>query len=210
MAAGATVLASVGAVSAHSYSNTVMDADWYVSMQNWPETSGWATDTINRTMLILQKSLAPATDCGTTGGPCFLYEVVYLDYGTFVTNAGVAYPNSSIEGTEKGGLQGLLVGTAYLEFYTTSEPMEQTKPVTLADASVPSSEMFEMAFPAGTTFVLNAPAPVNIGYGDYISYQYVYETPLNGVWVDQVNWPTSIHGAANDDGQGPTDGNIYG
>jgi hypothetical protein len=227
-AAGAMILASVGSVSAAGGAGGaggaagqsgqpgqpgqaigVVGADWTVTLKNWPENSGWAIDQINRRMDILELSKAPDADCGTTRGACYLYEALYEDFGSFTTVKGVAYPNSSITGTEKGGVTGLLVGSAILEFYASSQPVRQTRPVTLTDGSTPSSEMFEMAFPAGTLFNLNSPNAYP-GYGDFDSYQWVYITPHNGVWVDEVGWSNPADGAASDDGQGPTDGNIYG
>jgi len=165
------------------------------NVTNWPESSGWATDAFTRTLTEQVDHEASSAKCGGTP-QCYFVAGEITDNGTFQTVAGAASPNGSSAAKISGVLDGTMQGTAYFEFYASSDKLAQSNVPVSADGSAkPASttDWGELGFPAGTTF-----AGVNL-----TAYDWTYVAPSTcEQWNDQIN--------PGDDGQGPSDGNITG
>jgi hypothetical protein len=170
------------------------------SLTNWPEVSGWATDTFARTATVTREGEVPASDCGSSATSCYFYTETLSDNGIFTTVPGQVGPNGT--GTISDQVTGSMVGGGKLEFYASSDsPNPGLVPGTASNGDESTTNWYKLFFPSGTDFGLtdgsNAP---------WVSYDwtYTYQPPSGPVqqWTDAIN--------PGDDGQSAADGNITG
>lgn len=167
------------------------------SVTKWPETSGWALDSFNRSVTVQRHSAVDAAKCGPTAKECWFYTGTLADNGTFTTVSGKPSPNAQTP--INGVLNGSMIGGSGVEFYASSPlPDASLVPATqvgkaASGALSGTSTWVEQLFPAGTVF----------GAPKLPSYSWTYTAPNTcEAWVDSIN--------PGDDGHGAADGDIRG
>jgi hypothetical protein len=164
------------------------------AITNWPESSGWATDEMTRSVVITRESAAPSTDCGGAA-TCWFYTATLADNGRFYAHEGAKSPNRTLGGSVAHDTPGIMMGGATVEFYSNSDLGESNAvgfPTTQdGKHTYDTTNWVKQAFPANATF-----SGLKL-----TGYKWTYSSCFEN-WVDAIN--------PGDDGQGATDGNIDG
>lgn len=169
---------------------------------DWLETSGWALDSMTRTLNLTRNYQVPSGNCG---GPdnvaaCWFYTAAVNDDGYFTTIPGEDAPNHTLGGVIADEVTGTMKGDAVYEFYASTDTPNVSLVPGVQVGRVPgisTSGWAKLAFPEGTVFANST------GNSHLVGYEWVYSAGC-----DEQTWTYGI--TPGDDGQNANDGNITG
>lgn len=206
LAAGLPLLAATTANASQatppsSHPHSIAAVTLMVNRDDSGGNGNWAKDDFIRVLTVTrQGSTVPSADCSPTATVCYAFTASLKDAGSFRTISGAFTPNQGgADAGEhiRGVVQGEMHGSGgFATFYATALPSALRVPRFNAGDANPSYLWPELAFPAGTVFAgLNEDT-----FGYFYTAQVHFRVQR---WADTSD-------PANDDGQGPTAGNITG